>query len=48
MSVGAAVYAGAGYVLAQAVPVIFQEGMKARIESLALIYGVKPRLEGIS
>jgi len=48
MSVGAAVYAGAGDVFAQAVAVIFQEGMKARIESLALIYRVKPRLEGVS
>ena len=46
MAVRPPVGAGAGDVLPQAVPVIFEEGVESGIESLAVVDGIKARLEG--
>ena len=46
MAVGAAVYAGAGYVFPQPVTVVFQVGVKPGVEALAFVYRIEASLEG--
>ena len=48
MAVGAVVNAGAVQVFLQVVTVMLQEGVKADVEAVAVVYGVEPGLEGVA